>query len=540
MKEKFIGNEDKACGNPCRICPHLRILHGIEILKYNEKICAINREKMQTCRNDSGMLFTFIFVLAFAGLAFAAPNIIIRNFETNSSEIHPGDTVNVRMFIENTGDTSAKQVSATPKLSGPFSLIGTTPMGIGDINNGAYAVKTITLKISDDASEGISSLDLVFSFKDISSNPYQTTQTINLQITGKEGMDVSLSSCNPSKPKPEDIVSCTFAIQNTGTKKLESVNALLTGNGILPINGKTLVNVIEGKTSASASFSFQVKDSAEETENVTVSLSYGNKTVDFPFQLAIDKKKENIVLDIVSSDPKDVYYDEDAKFAAVLYNNEDNELKNVYVEFFSDDFSINWADRKVFLGNVLGNMMSPFTMLMKMEKQKTIGTLKAIIYYELYGKNKTREVDFAIPVKENPKFEMDLKNQGRLEQDYESVKIVATVKNNGNGISKKTKVVLSPEFPFTTAASLLYIGDLAPDNQTDVEFYVDVSKDAKPGTFGLSAFIEYENGDGDVKRESLDVPLRISDRSPRPIDFWWLAIVALVVLVRMGRKGGKK
>jgi len=137
-----------------------------------------------------------------------------------------------------------------------------------------------------------------------------------------------------------------------------------------------------------------------------------------------------------------------------------------------------------------------------------------------------------VTVKKKADFEIT-ETSGNMTAGEKKSPLDVTYKNIGDELVKDAIARLSIFKPFSSTDDQAYIGNLAPGEEKQVVFWVDVDPDATPKDYGINSEIKYTDLKGDtVISESMKIPVSVSPAAQS------LLLPGLAVLVVLGAIGG--
>ncbi len=141
-----------------------------------------------------------------------------------------------------------------------------------------------------------------------------------------------------------------------------------------------------------------------------------------------------------------------------------------------------------------------------------------------------------IPLDINVKKQADFnitQARGDLKAGAKKGAVDVTYKNIGDETIRDAVARLSIFKPFSSTDDQAFIGNLAPGEEANVTFRIDVDSDATPKEYGINSEIKYTDVKGDtIISESMKIPVNVSPASGS------LLLPAIVVLVLIAAVGG--
>ena len=188
-----------------------------------------------------GIAFFMVFslMLSFipqADAAFASVTIT----DVRPTELHPGDTKEVTVTVKNNGGRDAKDIRLAFQGTDNLSVIGPTVAQLNTLNSWHSKDVVITVYVKEEAQNGIYSLPVACSWRDLYLDPAKghviTNKTkeqlgISFNVIGAEVLNIGDITTDPSDIKPGDEnVELTVDIENSGEAAAKDVEAKLLSN----------------------------------------------------------------------------------------------------------------------------------------------------------------------------------------------------------------------------------------------------------------------------------------------------------------------
>jgi hypothetical protein len=177
------------------------------------------------------------------GISFSVVGVGVINvgdITTDPMEIRPGDEdVEIKAFIENSGEAAAKDVEARLLCNADFksSWSGTDRSYIGRLNSGDSKEAIFHIDIADSIESNTYSIPLRIRYKDTRGGEYEVTHEINILVEPKPEFEIYSYHTEPAKISAGDnSVKLHVRIRNIGSEKAESVSARITGEADVPFD----------------------------------------------------------------------------------------------------------------------------------------------------------------------------------------------------------------------------------------------------------------------------------------------------------------
>ena len=166
--------------------------------------------------------------------------INIGDISTDPADIRPGnEDVEIRAFIENSGEAAAKDIEAKLLCGDKFkpSWSGTDRSYIGRLNSGDSKEAIFHIDIADNVESNTYSIPLRIRYKDTKGGEYEVMREINILVKPKPKFEIVSYYTEPANISAGDNgVKLHVKIRNTGSEKAESVSVRSTGEAEVPFD----------------------------------------------------------------------------------------------------------------------------------------------------------------------------------------------------------------------------------------------------------------------------------------------------------------
>jgi hypothetical protein len=273
-----------------------------------EKITDTNKSNMKTkyIGRASMLLIAFAFLLAFAGINFAAidPKLQLMNYSISEIPAQPGHVVNLTLVFKSIEwDICAEETSIQLSVAYPLSVEGLNTHYLGNLcqqDSDNKSTTSFILPIDSLAQTGVYQVIVASTYQQ-RFQKYTDSNTINVLVGGVPSFVASVAASQPVDIYPGDLAYITIAFQNNGSARAE--NARVTFDSSIGINvkwaGQTQeLGQIQPRGSATATVTI---DTAKDLDPgiyklyATISYASENATVKsdkFTFNIPILKKAE--------------------------------------------------------------------------------------------------------------------------------------------------------------------------------------------------------------------------------------------------------
>jgi len=252
---------------------------------------------------------------------------------------------------------------------------------------------------------------------------------------------------------------------------------------------------------------------------------------------------------IVSSDPLDVYPGDTATLTLSLGNEGSFQAQSVTARMTADKpLDVKWANSVSAIGLLDAKQSKTAEFSVEVPKDAKVNDYGLDLEVQYLDENLVKNVKhfpFTFHVKEKALFETSDAGSNTLYANENSRTVLLLLTNTGTDAARKIKAKMLPQFPFSTDGSVRYADILEPGKTTQIQFTVNVDKDATPGTYGLDMLLDFEDAQGKSLQDTAKVSLVVKSKGffrAVFLDYWfiWIVVLAVVVLVVIRITRGKK
>jgi hypothetical protein len=492
--------------------------------------------------------------MLFVGLTLvnATPQLYLSGAATNPSPVMAGQNFALNFNIMNSGNTDAQGVTVTISAQPPFSVINPNPTAVSNIpynnqnpqypyqipSNSEYALPlSIEMHAANNAQAGVYALQMTLTYHDTLGNPYQTVQTVNVQIGGEPSLSITASSLNPVQVQPDQTTNAELLIQNNGAdiaqnteisfqfQGVASTPALDAGtiqpytSSMIPVSFKFYKNATIGTISALASYSDSQGNNFSET---------------IPLNVNFELKQPEFQVESISSTPSNVYPNNYASLNVLLYNNGDVDLKNVNLYITSGNVQIQKLSQQIFLGDVPSKTSQNFQISFYTPKNSVSGSQFFTVNATFDYYNQTTYQVFQVPLEIKPIALFKAETfQPNIYPGESNANVIVQITNIGSDDARNLIITTNPNFPFTTDAGTRYIQDLKPGQSQNISFSVSASSTSAPGSYQLEVDYQFKDAQQNTQTDYNNIPLSISGMSLTQLigNYYWIIIVIVIIAI---------
>jgi hypothetical protein len=493
-------------------------------------------------------------MMIFTGLTLvgATPQLYLSSGSTNPNPVMPGQNFWLQFNIMNSGNSDAQGVTITINAQPPFSVVNPNPTAVSNIpyntqnpqypyqipSNSQYVLPMeIEMHAANNAQAGVYALQMTLTYHDTLGNPYQTVQTINVQVGGEPSVSITASSLNPVQVQPDQTTNAELLIQNNGGDVAQNtwISFQFQGVSSTPVLNAGTIQPYSSVT-IPVSFKFY-KNATEGSVNALVSYSdsQGNNfTESIPLNVNFEVKQPEFQIKSVSSTPSNIYPNEYASLNILFDNNGDVDLKNVDLKVSSGSVQVQKLYQDVFLGDVPSKTSQSFEVSFYTPKNFVSGSQFLTVNATFDYYNRTGFQVFEVPFEVKPLALFEAKAfQPNIYPGESDNNVIVQVTNIGSDDARSLIITTNPNFPFTTDAGTRYIDDLKPGQSKNVSFSVSASSTSSPGDYQLEIDYQFKDAQQNTHTDSNNIPLYIRNMTAWQM-FWnysWVIIVVLIIAV---------
>lgn len=250
---------------------------------------------------------------------------------------------------------------------------------------------------------------------------------------------------------------------------------------------------------------------------------------------------------IVDSNPIDVYPGDDATLTVNIENDGSFPAQSVISTLSAEKpIEVNWAKSTSSFGMIDSKQSKTMSFSISIPKNAAAQDYPLKLKVEYLDENlesQTKYIDLVLHVKSKAMFDVTDVSPNKFYPNYNGQKLRLQVKNIGTDTAYKLKARVLPMFPFSTDGSVRYIEKLEPGKTVIVELTIDVDKQATIGGYSLDTLLNFEDAQGKALQDTSKVAITVSEKEfYRAVfsDYWFLWIVALVIIIVMIRKAAGK
>ena len=166
--------------------------------------------------------------------------INIGDVTSDPMDIRPGDeNVEIRAFIENSGEAAAKDIEAILICNASFkpSWSGTDRSYIGRLNSGEKSEAIFHIDVADNVEANTYSIPLQIRYKDTKGDKYEVMREISILVEPKPEFEIVSYYTEPANISAGDNgVKLHVKVQNVGSEEAESVSVRITGEADVPFD----------------------------------------------------------------------------------------------------------------------------------------------------------------------------------------------------------------------------------------------------------------------------------------------------------------
>lgn len=372
-------------------------------------------------------------------------------------------------------------------------------------------------------------------------------------VNPKVQLDGYTLSENPAVPG--DVVTLTLHLKSIEPDNCaERVSAQLTASYPLSMPGMDTQYIqdplcpSDNESKGTISFPIQVDQYAQTgTYQASLLTTYQKDFLKFTESNVINVRVQgqpSLSASVISSNPVDIYPGDSASVTIKYSNTGTGSAKSVHSTLSSSSLDVKWADSSVDLGQISSLQSTESTVTVEAPKNLKPGTYSLnaqLDYFTEDNIKQTASFSFNVPVKNKAEFEAVQSSNSQVVIGSDS-NVGILLKNSGSEEARKVKVIIRPVYPFSTDGTVRYIESLKPGNQEPLDYMISVDKQGTPGQQIISLQVDYEDPQGKKFSDSIDLALNARNQTILEIilSYWYLVIIAIIVVVMLARGRMKK
>ncbi|MGC9444425.1 MAG: COG1361 S-layer family protein [Candidatus Methanospirareceae archaeon] len=181
---------------------------------------------------------------ALLGLSFNVQGTVVLNvgdITTDPTDIRPGSqNVEIRAFIENSGEAAAKDIDVQLLLEGASfkaSWSGTDRSYLGRLNSGEKSEAVFHIDLAESTAAGQHRLPLQIRYKDTSGLEYEIVREIMILVSPKPDFEIVSYATEPARIVPGSTgVTLSMTLRNIGSEDAEAASLRMTGEADVPFD----------------------------------------------------------------------------------------------------------------------------------------------------------------------------------------------------------------------------------------------------------------------------------------------------------------
>ena len=253
---------------------------------------------------------------------------------------------------------------------------------------------------------------------------------------------------------------------------------------------------------------------------------------------------------IISSSPIDVYPGDTATITMTIENDGNFQAQSVNATLTSDSpLDIKWSNSFALLGTINAKDSRNAQFTIEVPKNSTSLGFPMHLTISYLDQNLEQQVQtfyMTFFAKSKALFTAIEAGSDTLSPNDNSRVVRLSLKNTGTDTAKKIRIMIEPQFPFSTDGSVRYVESIAPGEATPVNLVVNIDKDATIGQYSLNMILNYEDAQGKQLQDTTELSLTVAKKgflNAVFLDYWFLwaiAIIVAIIIILRKRKAKKK
>lgn len=395
----------------------------------------------------------------------------------------------------------------------PSSSYIVASVGSGVYGGLGYDVFTYKFHIPSTLSSGLYTIDVVANYEapiSASQNmPGTSTMPITMYIYGLP--HISFNVVPLTALVPGSMFDFQLSTVNTGTDTASNVTVSLVSSRTFNLSGQTsfsLGNIVPGQSAQSSITAIVASNISAGPHDLAIGVTYRTASTNYSYveqvPISISTGSPSIALSIASASPQLLYSGSNQTLSLLVQNIGTGTAKNLTVSFRgSSHISVQSSAASFLISSLAPGASVDETVVVS--SNSTSSNLSNYIdanvsyynsNYQLQSRvNKT----VAINVAPSAVFQIESVNDS-LYPGGAYLPIVLTIKNVGNQAAQQATLSLQSIYPITPVAGNAYISYLAPGNETNVTFYVNVDQNGLKGQYLLTMYEQWRQSNTGVNQ----------------------------------------
>ncbi len=516
------------------------------------------------------MAAAFLMATAGAQVVSSVNNMLsITNLRVTPNPVVAGSNATISFNLYNSYSDALSNVNLA--LQANNQLVNVSPTGsylINSIGSGVYGglgYNTFTYRfhVPPTLSAGLYTLDVVANYEAPTSSstnlPGTSTMPITLYIYGKP--QISFNIVPQTQLVPGSMFNFQLMTVNTGTDTASNVSVHLVSTNDFNMSGQTLfmLGSLAPEQSSSSYASAIVGSNISSGErhmaiNVSYSTATGNYSNSYSVPISISTGIPKIAVSAQSAMPQLLYSGSNQTLTVLVQNIGTGTARNLTLSFGSTgQISVQNSASSFFLGSLAPGASETETITITANSSSSDhnSTLPVHISYYTSNYQQRSNVTSQLPIRVAPSAVFQIMSvNDSLNAGSAYAPITLRVRNIGNEPAQEVSLSLQSVYPITPVAGNAYIGYLAPGNETNVTFYVNIDQNGLQGKYLLTMYEQWRQPNAGTNQlfsssnnyYAVVYPQSSSDNVTTYVVIG-VAIVIIVVAARIvmkRRKGGRK
>ncbi len=487
----------------------------------------------------------------------------ITNLRVTPDPVVAGSNVTISFNLYNSYSDALSNVNLA--LQANNQLVNVSPTGsylISSIGSGIYGglgYNTFTYKFRapPTLSAGLYTLDVVANYEAPTTSstnlPGTSIMPITLYVYGAP--QISFNIVPQTALVPGSTFSFQLATVNTGTDTASNVSVHLLSTNDFSMSGQTLFmlgSLAPGQSAASYASAIVGSNITSGEHRMEIYVSYstarGNHSSSYGVPISISTGSPRIVVSASSAMPQLLYSGSNQTLTVLVQNVGTGTARNLTLSFGStNQISVQSSASSFFMGSLAPGASATETITITANSSSSDHNSMLPVYLSYYTSNyqQRSNVTAPLPIRVAPSavFKIVSVNDTLMPGSAYSP-ITLRIKNVGNEPAQEVSLSLQSVYPITPVAGNAYISYLAPGNETNVTFYVDVDQNGLQGRYLLTMYEQWRQANAGTNQlftsSNNYYAVVYPNSSSSDVTGYALAVVAIVIIVVVARMVMKK
>jgi len=449
-----------------------------------------------------------LFALLLIGIAFA--DISVTNYAASQDSFKPGGQGYITLTVTNPSSGVGKGMTGVlASITAPPELTMSSSQFIGDIETGGSTIVTIPFRIKDNAKSGIYSIAVRISGyseerEEGSQSFYSRTVSIPIKI-----VNPPLFSIATDQKILTGLDDVNFTIKNDGGVATD-LQVSINGTGGIALYGINQIYVGKVENLSSFMTTLDSRNVADGPLDIPLRLSYydelGNPKSETVYVRATVKKA---ALDLLFIQDERIVTRKESAFSLRVKNNGNSSLNDVKITFLGQTFRLK-DKNELNLGSIPAGGESSASGIVFADLSPGLNQVPARISWVERDVTKEQEITIPLTITSDADVGVYIETKPAPLEVGREYTLSVLVSNLGSYAIDNVDVEISSDvLRSLDITNKQYIGSLAKDDFSTVQFKTNVRNDIAPGDYSMSIKVRYRDQSGEWVTKTISQPITI-------------------------------